>query len=335
MQRFSSAALAVAGVIGFVFVVEAQGPGRPAADHGAAQTYRTPRTPWGDPDLQGKWPSSGVSAVPLQRPQSFGTRNELTDQEIAEREAQFARQAEADASDFDFSNPSIPFGQIGGGQSPPPHWLERGAPHRQASLIVDPPNGRLPALTPAAQKRTATQSAGAGPTSYTDFSLFERCISRGLAGSILPGGYNNGTEIVQSPGYVTIVNEMIHESRIVPLDGRPHLGPALRTHMGDSRGRWDGDTLVVETTNFTDRQGLGVNNTGASDALKITERFRRTSETTILYSMTIDDPKTWTAPFTIQFPLTRDEGYTLFEYACHEGNYALQNILRGARAGER
>jgi hypothetical protein len=309
-----------------------------------------------------------MTGVPLQRPESFGTRNALTDAEFAARETQAARQADQDVADFDFANPSIPFGQIGGGQSPPQHWLERGEPQRQASLIVDPPNGRMPAMTAAAQKREAQRRAerGArGPDSYTDFSLYERCITRGLTGSILPGGYNNGNQIVQAPGYVTIVNEMIHESRIVPLDpstlrepqgrpeqgrgrtspgspraesrgdGRPRLSPAIRQYMGDSRGRWDGDTLVVETTNFTDRAGVGMNDTVPSEALKITERFSRTSATTISYSITIDDPMTWTAPFTIRYQLKRDDGYGMFEYACHEGNYALQNILSGARAGER
>ena len=194
-------------------------------------------------------------------------------------------------------------------------------------------------MTAAAQKREAqrrAERASRGPLdSYTDFSLYERCISRGLAGSMLPGGYNNGNQILQSPGYVTIVNEMIHESRIVPLDRRSHLGPAIRSYMGDSRGRWDGDTLVIETTNFTDRPGAGMNDIVPTEALKITERFTRTSDTTISYSLTIDDPTTWTAPFTIRYPLKRDEAYGMFEYACHEGNYALQNILSGARAGER
>jgi hypothetical protein len=313
-----------------VAVVQAQGPGGSPAGRGTDEGYRAPRTPWGDPDLEGTWPGTGMASVPLQRPESFGTRNVLTDAEFAEREAQLARQVAQDHADFDLANPSIPFGQVGGGQSPPQHWFERGAAQRQASLIVVPPNGRLPALTPAAQKRAASQNAGPTPATYTDFSLFERCITRGLPGSILPGGYNTGNQIVQSPGYVTIVNEMIHEARIVPLDGRPHLGPALARYLGDSRGRWDGDTLVVETRNFTDRLGVGMNGTGASEALKIIERFRRTGATSLSYSITIDDSKTWTAPFTMQFTLARDDRYGMFEYACHEGNYALQNILRGA-----
>ena len=314
------------------FVAQAQVPSG-SVDLGTKQDYRPPRTPWGDPDLEGKWPGSYAAAIPLQRPESFGTRNVLTDAEFAQREAQAANQKIQDEADFDFDNPSIPFGQVGGGQSPPQHWFERSDPQRQASLIVDPPNGRLPALTAAAQKREADRRAARGPASAdTDFTLYERCITRGLAGSILPGGYNNGNEIVQSPGYVTIVNEMIHESRVVPLDGRAHLNPALRSYLGDSRGRWEGDTLVVETTNFADVRGVGMNNTGATSAAKITERFSRTSATTIRYSITVDDPGTWTAPFTMQYDLKRDERYGMFEYACHEGNYALQNILSGARA---
>ena len=332
MKTRRVAALA-AITVGLAVTADAQTPGKASAS-GPAPAYHAPRTAWGDPDLEGNWPSGGVSSVPLQRPQSFGTRNVLTDQEFAERESQLTRQVDQDGADFDFAHPSIPFGQIGGGQSPPPHWLERGVPQRQASLIVEPANGRLPAMTPAAQKRAAAPN-GRPLDSYTDFSLYERCISRGVAGSILPGGYGNGNKIMQAPGYVVILNEMVHESRVVPLDNRAHLRPAIRNYMGDSRGRWEGDTLVVETTNFVDRPGVGINGTGASDALTITERFTRTSASTLTYSMTIDDANTWTAPFTLQYPLARDDAYGMFEYACHEGNYALQNILRGARTAER
>ena len=337
MHNIRAAALAIFTVVGLVIIVQAQVSNTAPASRGTKDAYRPPRTSWGDPDLEGKWPSTNMAGVPLQRPESFGTRNVLTDAEFAERRAQAARQVAQDLADFDFEKPSVPFGQVGGGQSPPQHWFERGETQRQVSLIVDPPNGRLPAMTAPAQKREADRRReSAGPlASYTDFTLYERCITRGLTGSILPGGYNNGNQIFQAPGYVTIVNEMIHESRIVPLDGRPHISRAIGSHLGDSRGRWDGDTLVVETKNFTDRIGVGINNTGASAATTITERFTRTSATTMRYSVTIDDPMTWTAPFTLQYTLERDEAYGMYEYACHEGNYALRNILSGARATER
>jgi len=337
MRQFSVTMGAAFALVSLTIIAHAQGPAAASTGRASRQGYHVPRTPWGDPDLEGKWPGSSASGIPLQRAESLGTRNTLNDAEFADRLAQAERQKDQDVADFDFEHPSVPFGQVGGGQSPPQHWFERAAPQRQASLIVDPPNGRLPAMTPAAQQRVAERRAreNGDSASYTDFTLTERCITRGLIGSVLPGGYNNGNRIVQSPGYVTFVNEMIHEARIVPLDGRPHRSPAIRTYLGDSRGRWDGDTLVVETTNFLDRTGVGMQGTAASDALKITERFTRTSATTIDYSLTIDDPATWTLPFTIRFDLGRDDRYGMFEYACHEGNYALQNIMSGQRFEER
>jgi hypothetical protein len=313
-----------------------------AGGHTADGAYAVPRTPWGDPDLQGKWPGTHMVGVPMQRPEALGLRNELNDEEFAAREAQFARQSEQDNADFDLeAATSTPGGDVGGPVSPPPHWLERGDPQRQASLIVDPPNGRMPAYTDAAQQRQAdlrTLRESRGPAdSYTDRSLYDRCITRGIAGSILPVIYNNGNQIVQSPGYVAIVNEMIHETRVIPLDGQPHPSLGIKLWLGDSRGRWDGDTLVVETTNLTDRTAIGVNGGGVrhSDAIKITERITRTGPDTIDYRMTIDDPATWTAPWTMQMPLKRDDAYGMYEYACHEGNYAMFNILSGARADER
>jgi hypothetical protein len=308
----------------------------------AASGYTAPRTPWGDPDLQGKWPGTEMVGVPMQRDERLGTRNVLNDEEFAERQLRAVAQEEADNADFDLeSATSTPGGDVGGPVSPPPHWLERGEPQRQASLIVDPPNGRMPAYTPQAQQRQAAlrefrQSRGPAD-SYTDRSNYDRCITRGLAGSILPVIYNNGTQIFQSPGYVAIVNEMIHETRIVPLDGRSHVDPAIKMWLGDSVGRFEGNTLVVETRNFTDRTGVGVNGGGQrhSEALTITERFTCVADDAIDYRMTLDDPQTWTAPWTMQFPLKRDDGYGMFEYACHEGNLAMFNILSGHRAEER
>ncbi|HVJ30776.1 MAG TPA: hypothetical protein VNA66_10745 [Gammaproteobacteria bacterium] len=336
MHRSRAATFGILGVVALLFVAQAQESNGPPASGGTDGAYRAPRTSWGDPNLEGKWPSTNMAGVPLQRPESFGTRNVLNDAEFVERQAQAARQVAEDNADFDFENPSVPFGRVGGGQSPPQHWFERGQTQRQISLIVDPPNGRLPALTAAAQTRQTDRRGNtpAQPASYTDFSLYERCITRGLIGSVMPGGYNNGNQIFQAPGYVTIVHEMIHEARIVPLDGRPHSSPAIGSFLGDSRGRWEGDTLVVETKNIADRPGLGFNNTGAGATLTITERFTRTSDTTLRYLVTVDDPLTWTAPFTLQFTLDRDDRYGMFEYACHEGNLALRNILSGARATE-
>jgi hypothetical protein len=305
-------------------------------------SYTPPRTPWGDPDLQGKWPSTHMVGVPLQRDERFGTRNSLTDQEFEQRRAQFSRQQQLDLADFELEDAaSTPGGTVGGPVSPPPHWLERGEPQRQASLIVDPPNGRMPPLTAEAERRQAALRAARearGPAdSYTDRSLYDRCITRGIAGSVLPVIYNNGNEIVQAPGYVAIRNEMIHETRVIPLDGRAHLSPAIELWMGDSRGRWEGNTLVVETTNLTDRTGIGLNGGGMrhSAALKVTERLTRIDAETMDYEITIDDAKTWTDTWTMRFPLQRDDSYGMYEYACHEGNYAMVNILSGARAEER
>jgi hypothetical protein len=305
--------------------------------------YTVPRTPWGDPDLQGKWPSTDMVGTPMQRDTKLGTRNVLTEQEYKQVKERFARQAAQDKADFDLENPTTtPGGDVGGPVSPLPHWLERGKPQYQASLIVDPPDGRIPPLTPQAQKRQAAAREareGRGPAdSYTDRSLYDRCISRGIAGSILPVIYNNGNEIVQAPGFVAIRNEMIHETRIVSLDERPHPSPHIKMWMGDSRGHWDGDTLVVETRNIGSfAPGIGVNGGGTrhSNDITITERFTRMSANAMLYEMRVDDPKTWTRPWTIQFPLKRDDNYGYYEYACHEGNYSLFNILSGARADEK
>jgi hypothetical protein len=331
LERPLVAAFAVAAILGFTTHSQ-------SGDSQAAGTYKVPRTSWGDPDLSGIWPGTAMVGVPMQRDEKLGLRNWLTDEEFVEREAQFARQEQLDNADFELENAATtPGGAVGGPVSPPPHWLERGDPQRQASLIVDPPNGRTPPLTEAGLARQAAVRAereGRGPAdSYTDRSLYDRCITRGMVGSLTPAIYNAGNEIVQSPGYVVILNEMIHEARVIPLDGRPALGPAIKQWVGDSRGRWDGDTLVVETANFTDRTNVG--QARHSDKLKITERYTRVDEDTLVLKLTVDDPETWTAPWTLELPLRRDDGYGMFEYACHEGNLAMFNILSGHRADER
>src|SRR5262245_27760347 len=309
-----------------------------ATDSANETPYKIPRTSWGDPDLTGVWPGTAMVGVPMQRDEKLGNRNVLTEEEFKAREAAFAQQDEQDNADFSLETAaSTPGGDVGGPVSPPPHWLERGDPQYQASLIVDPPNGRMPALTEAGTARQAAvreARVGRGPAdSYTDRSLYDRCITRGMVGSLTPAIYNAGNQIVQSPGYVVITNEMIHEARVVPLDGRPPLGPAFKQWVGDSRGHFEGDTLVVETTNFTDRTNVG--QARHSDQLKITERYTRTAADKLVLKLTVEDPGTWTAPWTLELPLQRDDTYGMFEYACHEGNLAMFNILSGARADER
>jgi hypothetical protein len=311
-------------------------PSAPGVSNGK---WVTPRTSWGDPDLQGVWPASELIGVPLQRDPALGTRAYLTDEEFAQRQKQASRQAEADTEEFVADRAP---GAGADGTGPPNHWLERGTPQRQASLIADPPNGRMPAMTPDGERRAADRarrsSTGAGPfNGPDDLDYYDRCVSRGVLGSIAPVVYNNGTEIVQAPGYVAIRFEMIHDTRIIPLDGRAPVSQSVRQHMGVPRGHWEGNTLVVETTNFNGT--IGVTGNGrlmpTSDALKMVERFTRTSADTIQYEATIDDPKTWTGPWRVSFPLKRDDNYGFFEYACHEGNNAMRNILSAARAEER
>ena len=299
--------------------------------------WTPPRTPWGDPDLQGVWPGTPMMGVPMERPRQFGERALLTDEEIAERQ----RRAGAPPVP-PTAAPGAPAG--GAGTGPPSHWGERGDPQRQTSLIVDPPDGRMPPMTPEGERRTAAvpstwyyDNSGGGPFNEpTDLSAYDRCITRGVIGSMLPVGYNAGNEIVQAPGYVALRNEMIHETRVIPLDGRSHLPTGMHQYMGDSIGRWDGSTLVVETTNLTNRTGAGANGRAIfhSDALRVVERFTRVDATTLRYEMTIDDPVMWTQPWTMAFPLGLDPGYGMFEYACHEGNYGLRNILSGSRASD-
>ncbi len=331
LDRLALTALAAAIV---VFTTHAQ----QSADSANDTPYKVPRTSWGDPDLSGIWPGTEMVGVPMQRAENLGTRNVLTEEEFRAREAQFANQEEQDNADFSLeTSASTPGGDVGGPVSPPPHWLERGDPQYQASLIVDPSNGRMPPLTDAGQARQLAVRAareGRGPAdSYTDRSLYDRCITRGMVGSLTPAIYNAGNQIVQSPGYVAITNEMIHEARVIPLDGRPALSPAIEQWVGDSRGRFEGDTLVVETTNFTDRTNVG--QARHSDKLKITERYTRIDDDTLVLRLTVDDPETWTAPWTLELPLQRDDSYGMFEYACHEGNLAMFNILSGHRADER
>jgi hypothetical protein len=294
--------------------------------------YTAPKTPWGDPDLQGQWPAT--ANIPMQRPANLGDRTTLTPEELKEREAQAARTAEADSEEFVSSDTTVNI-------NPPGYWVEHGKPNAQASLVVDPPNGRIPPLTPEGKAYAQSLRGGLGPgshfpskvDSWEDFDFYSRCITRGLVSSMLPTLYNFGNEIVQEPGYVVIRNEMIHETRVIPLDGRPKWGDGLKTYMGDSRGHWEGDTLVVETTNLNNK--TGTSGGFFSDAAVLTERFRRTGEDELSYDLTVNDPKTWTAPFTIHMPYKEDPSYVIYEYACHEGNYMMIDALTGARKLEK
>ena len=279
-------------------------------------------TPWGHPDLQGTWSSDDVRGIPLQRPVELGTRSELTDEEFANREKE--------------NNEEVTRLAAGGTA----FLAERGVrSFRQTSLVVDPPDGRIPALTQAGQERTDATGAvrGARPASWHDRSLYDRCITRGVVGSILPVIYGNGLEILQTPDAVAIRYEMIHETRVIPLDGRPHIASGIRSYMGDARGHWEGDTLVVETSNFVGRTGIGLNGNGppSTPAMRLVERFRRVAEDRIDYEVVVDDPETYTAPFRIAFPITPQPDYQVLPYECHEGNAALRNILSAARAEER
>ena len=291
-----------------------------AYNGGPASPYTVPRTPWGDPDLQGVW-SSDDATMPMSRPQQFGDRLYLNDEEFAAREKQIKT---------GISNAENAVGSFRG------DFARRAL--RQTSLIVDPADGRTPAFTAEAQKRRAPRDQGTfgdGPFNWTeDFTLYDRCITRGIVGSVMRVIYGNGNRIVQAPGMVAISYEMIHDSRVFYTDGRPHIGQAIRQYLGDSRARWEGDELVVETTNLTDRTSIGPNGNGLrhSDKMKITERFKRVADQILQYQITVDDPVTYERPFTLSLPLTPLDGGTLLPYDCHEGNYAIRQSLGAERA---
>jgi hypothetical protein len=305
-----------------------------------AQAWTPPKTTWGDPDLQGTWTSDDQRDVPFERPAQFGTRRYLTDEEFAERARQVDKTQTEIIGQGIRPNSGYWASQKGVNAAAAPPYFQEFSRHaaRQTSLVIDPPNGRVPPLTKEAQQlRDAVNKVRERrPESWLDRSMYDRCITRGVAGSAFPVIYGNGTQIIQAPGVVAIRYEMIHETRIIPLDGRPHPPVNMRTNMGDARGHWEGNTLVVETTNFIGgRNGVGVNGNGAapySDDLKLVERFTRVDSKNIQYEMTVSDPKTYTAPWTVAFPITHEDGYQIFEYACHEGNYAMHNLLSAARA---
>jgi hypothetical protein len=311
-----------------------------------ARSWTPPKTAWGDPDLQGVWTSDDSYGVPFQRPKRYGNRKLLTDEEFTER----AKENELLSTSIRAGVfPKVGYWEQHTGVEAEPYpsnWSEYARrTSRQTSLIVDPEDGQIPALTQQGMFLRAAQIAAARKfrmESWEDFSMYGRCITRGVLGSMLPVMYGNGTEIVQTPGLVAIHYEMIHEARIVPLDSpghpNPHRPAGLLTYMGDPRGHWEGQTLVVETTNFIGgRVGIGANGEGVrySQETRLVERFTRTSDREIQYEVTVNDPKTFTKPWTVTFPITQEPGYRIFEYACHEGNYAMANSLSAARAEEK
>jgi hypothetical protein len=293
------------------------------------------KTPWGEPDLQGLWTSEPELGVPFERPAEYGERQTLTDAEFAARRSQAAKQLATDNAEFDVETADTAnAGAVGSATSPPPHWLERGQPSRRTSIVIDPPDGRVPALSAEArtrQQRAVRGSFGNGPfNSHQDFTLYDRCITRGVPNAIYPAVYNANTRLVQGPGYVAISYEMIHETRVIPIDSRPSLPSHFKQYLGDARAHWDGDTLVVRTTNFNGRSSYR----GSSDKLVLTERFRRVDADTLRYEMTVDDPSTWARPWTAALNL-KPQSDQMYEYACHEGNNAMRNMLSAARAEDR
>ena len=300
----------------------------PAAGQTRTKTWTAPRTPDGHPDLQGTW--TNVTITPLERPADLAGKAFLTEAEAAEYEKQTVAR-----NNVDNRANLTPAADVGLAYND--FWYDRGTKvigTRRTSLVIAPPDGRIPAMLPEAQTKMQATFAETrlhpadGPESR---SLPERCLLWPTAGPpMLPSFYNNNYQIVQGPGYVAILVEMIHDVRIIPTDGSPHLPKSIRQWMGDPRGHWEGDTLVVDTTNFTDKSRFR----GTGENLHLIERFKRTDANTILYEFTVDDPTTFTKPWTAQIPMSKGEG-PVFEYACHEGNYAMADMLRGARADEK
>jgi hypothetical protein len=291
--------------------------------------FTTPRTPWGDPDLQGVWDYRTIT--PLERPQTMAGRQFLTEDEVSQLEARAAKRLDEPPDE------SVPAGTIHA-----PYWTDPGRKvldDKRTSLIVDPADGRLPPLSAEAQQRAAARRGlgrepggreGGRADGPEDRTPLERCITWGLPTAILPGLYNNNIHIVQAPGYVAIVHEMVHDVRLIPLDGRASLTPKIRQWFGNSRGHWEGDTLVVETTNFSDK----TNYRGSSANLRLVERFTRLASDAIGFQLTVDDPATWARPWTAAFPMRPSEG-PIYEYACHEANVGLMDILEVARDEEK
>ncbi|MEO8256432.1 MAG: hypothetical protein ABI868_03720 [Acidobacteriota bacterium] len=321
------AAVAVTSVMSIS--VAAQQKPAAAAKPAVRRADSVPKTPWGDPNIAGVFTNNDESGIPIERPNQFEGKQleDVSEGELQQLRDQRENQRVAAAPNL---------GGIPG--TNPVHWFENfGAKNSRAWSLIDPADGRIPPTTDEARRRPVVRggsSFGGGPfNSHEDFSLYDRCITRGIPGSMMPAIYGNAYEILQGPGWVGIRYEMIHEARIIPLDGRPHLGKGVQLDMGDPRGHWEGDTLVIETTNFTRRSAYRNAN---PDTFKLIERFKPVSPELVEWSVTINDPTTWTRPWTFAMNLTRGgAAQQPFEYACHEGNYGMENMLNAARKAER
>jgi hypothetical protein len=322
-STFAAAALVLVAISAPV-VRDVAAQTRPAAGWSA-------RTPWGDPELQGEWTSEGEYGVPLERPAQYGTRQFLTDAEYAKRLDDVRVRDERDLQRVD-----VLAGKVDAPNAPIPHWREYNTTSRRTSLIVDPPDGRLPPRLPQAPRqvgqRCGSLQGGEPCDSYVDYGLGVRCIVHGggFPDAMFPAVYNANMRILQSPGLVAITYELIHDTRIIPLTSAPQRddpqSPAIPSYMGTARGWFEGTTLVVET------RGLKAATRGASTGLRLVERFTRTGRDTIEYRVTFIDPATWTAPWTAALDLkARPDEAGVFEYACHEGNYGLHHMLVTSR----
>ena len=294
----------------------------------ASRNWTPPRTPDGQPDLQGIWTNPTIT--PFERPSEFAGKPVLTEKEAAEVE-QRAAQGRVDAPP-----------KAGDPGSYNQAWFDSGTKvvsTRQTSLVVSPADGRVP-VKPSAEAKRDYDLAHVGD-SWEHMSVWDRCITRGVPGGMFPAGYNNAYQILQVPGYVVILYEMIHETRVIPIDGRPHLPAGIRQWNGDSRGRWEGNTLVVDTINYNGKGWIGtsaatlrIKGIPQSEALHVVERFTRVDPATIDYRVTIDDPSVYTSAWEVRIPLSQEKDYRIYEYACHEGNQAVENVLSGGRAAE-
>jgi hypothetical protein len=323
-----------AGAFAIALAAHLMGTAWPIRAQSGRETAWGGRTAWGDPDVHGQWTSEGEYGVPLERPAQFGARAFLSDQEYAQRLEETRIRDERDLAPVDVLS-----GRVEGPSAPIPHWREYNTTSRRTSLVIDPPDGRLPPRSahagPVPVQRCGSLLGGEPCDSYEEYGLGVRCIVHGggFPDAMFPAVYNANMRIVQVPGYVVITYELIHDTRVIPIETsprRPPLSPAIRMYMGDARGRWEGSTLVVETSN------LKANTRGASPGLRLTERFTRTRRDAIQYQVTFTDPATWTAPWTAALDLkSRPDNAGVFEYACHEGNHGMSNMLSAARAMER